>query len=234
MPWHPVERAAVVTALRAAGPGAPTLCAGWRTEQLAAHLVLRERDPLVAAGIVLPPLAARTERRTQEVGARAATPDAWDALVGQVAAGPPAWSPLRWAGDPAQLAEYFVHAEDVRRGGPDGPAVPPRPRAAAHTAALWTALRQMAPMLLRRVPTPVVLTDGEQVVRAGGARRPEAGAAEAGSAEAGPGQAGSVATVRGDVGELLLWAYERSRAARVEVAGDAGQVAALAGFRPGP
>lgn len=215
MSWNPLERAAVVSALREAGPGAPTLCDGWRTEQLAAHLVLRERDPLVSAGIVLPPLAGRTEARTQQVGARATTPEAWDALVGQVADGPPVWSPLRWAGDAAQLAEYFVHTEDVRRGGPDGARVPTRPRADGHTAALWTALRRMAPMLLRGVPVPVELTDGDQALRTGPS-----------------GASTSPATVRGDVGELLLWGFERSRVAHVEVAGTAEQVAALGAFRP--
>jgi uncharacterized protein (TIGR03085 family) len=215
MAWNPLERAAVVSALREAGPGAPTLCDGWRTEQLAAHLVLRERDPLASAGIVLAPLASRTEARTQEVGARATTPDRWDALVTTIADGPPVWSPLRWAGDPAQLAEYFVHAEDVRRGGVDGRAVTARPRAEGHTAALWTALRRMASMLLRGAPVAVDLTDGDQVLRAGPS-----------------GTGGAPATVRGDVGELLLWAYERSRVAHVEVEGTEEQVAALDAFRP--
>ncbi|WP_225754307.1 TIGR03085 family metal-binding protein [Actinotalea sp. Marseille-Q4924] len=213
MSWHPLERAAVVAALREAGPGAPTLCDGWRTEQLAAHLVLRERDPLTAAGVVVPPLAARTERRTQEVGARAATPAAWEALLHRLAEGPPVWSPLRWAGDPAQLAEYFVHTEDVRRGGADGRAVPGRPREARHTAALWTALRRMAPLLLGRAPVPVVLTDGDQVLRAGP-------------------RGDAPATVHGDVGELLLWAYERPAVAHVEVTGSPEQLAALEAFRP--
>lgn len=223
MSWHHLERAAVVAALREAGPGRPTLCEGWRTEQLAAHLVLRERDPLAAAGIVVPPLAGRTERRTQEVGARSTVPGAWDALLRQVEDGPPAWSPLRWGGDPAQLAEYFVHTEDVRRAGPDGREVPTRRRSAAHTAALWRALRQMAPMLLRRAPVPLELTDGEQVLRAGHGGQ---------GGQGGQGRDATPAVVRGDVGDLLLWAYERSRVAHVEVEGDAQDVAALERFRP--
>lgn len=216
MSWHPVERAAVVAALREAGPGAPTLCEGWRTEQLAAHLVLRERDPLTAAGIVAPFLADRTERRTQSLGSASTEPVAWERLVRQVQDGPPVWSPLRWAGDAAQLAEYFVHTEDVRRGGPDGGGVATRPRTAAHTAALWGALRQMASMLLRRTPVPLELTDGEQVLRAG----------------APSSTGGTPAVVRGDVGELLLWAYERSRVARVDVEGGPEQVTALESLRP--
>ncbi|MBC7289741.1 MAG: TIGR03085 family protein [Actinotalea sp.] len=215
MSWHPQERAAVVTALREAGPGAPTLCAGWRTEQLAAHLVLRERDPVAAAGIAFQPLAARTERRTQELGARSTSPAAWEALVGRVAQGPPVWSPLHWGGDAAQLAELFVHTEDVRRGGPHGRRVPTRARAAGHTAALWTALRRMAPLLLRSTPVPLVLTDGEQELRVG------------------PRSEGSTpAMLRGDVGELMLWGYERPGVAHVELEGAPDQVAALEAFRP--
>ena len=47
--------------MRAAGPEAPTLCAGWTTRDLAAHLVVREARPDAAAGIVLPALASRME-----------------------------------------------------------------------------------------------------------------------------------------------------------------------------
>ncbi|WP_346995752.1 maleylpyruvate isomerase N-terminal domain-containing protein, partial [Dietzia sp. SLG310A2-38A2] len=39
------ERSALVETMRAAGPEAPTLCAGWTTRDLAAHLVVREARP---------------------------------------------------------------------------------------------------------------------------------------------------------------------------------------------
>src|SRR5437868_4661783 len=56
------ERATLAETLLAAGPDAPTLCAGWTTRDLAAHLVLRERKPLAAAGIVLKPFAGLNKR----------------------------------------------------------------------------------------------------------------------------------------------------------------------------
>ena len=56
------SRAALVEALIAAGPGMPTLCDGWRTEHLAAHVHLRETT--AAAGLLLPGLRGRLERRT--------------------------------------------------------------------------------------------------------------------------------------------------------------------------
>ena len=98
MAWHPLERAVLADALTAAGPGAPTLCEGWRTEHLAAHVVLRERDLLTSAGIAIRPLTARTDRVTLATGDRAADPDGYARLVAEVRAGPPAWSPLAGQG----------------------------------------------------------------------------------------------------------------------------------------
>src|SRR5258706_5048708 len=49
------ERHALADTLLAAGPDAPTLCEGWATRDLAAHLVLRERRPDAAAGILFKP-----------------------------------------------------------------------------------------------------------------------------------------------------------------------------------
>ena len=39
------ERKALADLLAALGPDAPTLCTGWETRDLAAHIVLRERRP---------------------------------------------------------------------------------------------------------------------------------------------------------------------------------------------
>lgn len=51
------ERLALCETLRAVGPDAPTLCEGWLTRDLAAHLVLRESRPDAAPGIVVSALA---------------------------------------------------------------------------------------------------------------------------------------------------------------------------------
>jgi hypothetical protein len=45
-----VERAQLADLLGELGPGAPTLLAPWTTRDLAAHLVLRERNPLAGPG----------------------------------------------------------------------------------------------------------------------------------------------------------------------------------------
>ena len=48
------ERHALADLLDEVGPDAPTLCAGWRSGDLAAHLVVRERRPHAAPGPPLP------------------------------------------------------------------------------------------------------------------------------------------------------------------------------------
>src|SRR5690606_34414603 len=81
------SRDALVEALLAAGPGQPTLCAGWNTEHLAAHIVLRENSPLVV-GLLLPPLARSLERKTRALGDSASAPQGYQQLMDRVAAGP--------------------------------------------------------------------------------------------------------------------------------------------------
>lgn len=213
--WHPSERSALVTALREAGPGAPTLCAGWRAEQLAAHVVLRESSVLTAAGIVLPPLAARTEQKTQELGARSTTPEGWADLLARLEAGPARWHPLRWAGDGPQLAELFVHTEDVRRAR-EGVRAEPRPTEAAHAEALWRAVKQASRIALRRPPVSLVL------------RQPDGRSVEVGRVDGAP------VVVDGEPGELLLWVFDRSRVARVRVEGPDPAVERLTHFREPP
>src|SRR5699024_12275214 len=49
--WARVEMQALAGTLRAAGPERDTLCAGWRTRHLAAHLYLRAHKPWQLLGL---------------------------------------------------------------------------------------------------------------------------------------------------------------------------------------
>ena len=71
------------------GPDAPTLCEGWLTADLAAHLVIRERRPDAAPGLVLPALSGYMDRVQRSVRDRYS----WPELVAKVRSGPPL--PLR-------------------------------------------------------------------------------------------------------------------------------------------
>jgi uncharacterized protein (TIGR03085 family) len=91
------------------GPDAPTLCEGWVTADLAAHLVVRERRPDSGPGLVWPRLAEYTDKVRRSVRDRTS----WETLVETVRRGPPLL--LRPVDGPMNTIEYFIHVEDVRR-----------------------------------------------------------------------------------------------------------------------
>lgn len=190
------ERRELAELLLETGPDAPTLCAGWTTRDLAAHLVVRESRPDAAPGILLPPLAGWTNRVQSAVAAQP-----YPELVRKVRTGPPTLSVFSIPGmdSAGNLVEYFVHHEDVRRGA-EGWA--PRDLPADLADGLWGRLSSMSRLLFRRVPCGVVLerTDGT-----GGTITAKKGTPHV--------------TVRGTAGELVMRAYGRT-AARVDVAGD--------------
>src|SRR6201992_4285032 len=111
----PRERAALVETMRGVGPEASTLCEGWKARDLAAHLVIREYRPDAAPGILIPFFASHTEKVQNQV----AEQTDWEALVDKVASGPPVYSPLKLLDPVANVAEMFIHHEDVRRAQPD-------------------------------------------------------------------------------------------------------------------
>src|SRR5512142_1942830 len=110
------ERAALADLLDELGPDAPTLCEGWTTYDLAAHLAVRDRVPAAWPGLALGRFAGHTER-TQ---ARFRTEHPYSECVALVRKGAPGWSPMGMPGvrDVVNLTEYVVHHEDVRRAQP--------------------------------------------------------------------------------------------------------------------
>ena len=126
-----LERASLCDLFVELGPAAPTLCAGWLTADLAAHLVARERRPDTGPGLVWPPLAGYTDRVRRSLRDRMP----WDELVARVRSGPP---PLLRAFDgPMNTVEFFIHVEDVRRAQADWE---PRQISAELADSLWNRL----------------------------------------------------------------------------------------------
>jgi uncharacterized protein (TIGR03085 family) len=200
------ERSALVETLRRVGPDAPTLCAGWTTRDLAAHLVVRERRLDATPGITIPFLAGYTAK----VQNQTARSNSWDDLVDLVASGPPIYSPFKLLDSVANLGEMFIHHEDVRRAV-DG--WQPRVLDASTVAALRRQLALLSRMTLARLPAQVSLqtTDGQRIARVG---------------------RGVTVTVSGEPQELVLFVAGRD-AARVEFDGDAAAVAAVRGSKRG-
>jgi len=212
------ERLALCALLDQAGPREPTLCEGWTTLDLAAHLVLREHRPDAGLGLLGGPLAAHTRALQRRLAQRTPYPR----LVQMIRNGPPRLSAfgLPGADERANLVEYFVHHEDVRRAQPDWE---PRKLDQGLTEVLWHRLG-MARFILRKAPVGVELARDD---------RPEA---------AGPGgprvritakARTPVVTVTGAPAELTLWALGRTAAARVRLDGSEAAVAALSGARWG-
>ncbi|MCZ9345269.1 TIGR03085 family metal-binding protein, partial [Streptomyces sp. TRM76130] len=137
------ERLLLVELLETAGPDAPTLCEGWRTRDLAAHLVVRERRPDAVGGAVIKPLASRLERVMAEYAAKP-----YAELLQLLRSGPPRFSPfsVKQVDEAANTVEFYVHAEDVRRARPDWT---PRELDRVFQDALWSRLERTARLLGR-------------------------------------------------------------------------------------
>jgi uncharacterized protein (TIGR03085 family) len=143
------------------GPDAPTLCVGWTTADLAAHLVVRERRPDSGPGLVWPPLAGHTDKVRRS--ARDRTP--WEKLVAKVRDGPPLL--LRPFDGPMNTVEFFIHVEDVRRAQPGWA---PRPLSPELADALWA--RVGAGGMAKKVAGTIVLTSpGREAKQSGSGPR---------------------------------------------------------------
>jgi uncharacterized protein (TIGR03085 family) len=191
------ERGALADLFESLGPAAPTLCAGWDTAHLAAHLVNRERRPDALPGLgaelVLPgnPLTTWSHRLED----RLRTSTSYAEVVDRLRSGPPAWSPMSWPVLDRALntTEFAIHHEDVRRAQPGWS---PRTLDRSVQDQLWSALALFARraagrrgLVLRRSDVP----GAEKRFRNGGR------------------------TVEGEPMELLLWTSGRRDAARVTV-----------------
>ncbi|MDJ0771083.1 MAG: TIGR03085 family metal-binding protein [Ilumatobacter sp.] len=202
-----LERQRLASLMLELGPDAPTRCDGWTARDLAAHIVLRERRPDAAVGVVF----GRFAGRTAAVQAKIADGD-WKELVAKLRNGPPIWSPTRiGAIDRAfNTLEFFVHHEDLRRATEQW-----RPRELDDDLAddLDAALRRGARLLARRARCGVTL-------------EPDAGRARITARDADP-----TVIVRGPLGELVLWMFGRD--ADVEFDGPDDAVEALRAARLG-
>ena len=210
------ERLALCALLEQTGPSAPTLCKGWTTLDLAAHLVLRERRPDAGVGIVVGPLAGYTRRvqRGLTTGNRSAP-----------------WSPRSVTGrrrlslfglpgvdERANLVEFFVHHEDIRRGAPgwaDRKVTP------ALSEALWARLG-MARFVLRKAPVGVELVRDDITTDPGQGRVRITAKART-----------PVVTVTGPPAELTLWTSGRPAASQVRLDGTEAAVSTLTSARWG-
>jgi uncharacterized protein (TIGR03085 family) len=204
VPLDMLERRQLCDLFDELGPSVPTLLEGWTAHDLAAHLVLREHDPVAGPCMVLPgPFQRFAERRRAGLAQR--RDFTW--LVARIRSGPPiGFFRIGWVRGLANLNEYFVHQEDVRRANGQGP----RSLTPAMDAALWRNVRRGGRYLSRRLHGC-----GLEVEWAGTNER----------VTVRPGS--PAARLSGPPGELLLYVFGRQAAAQVEVSGPPEAVAVV-------
>jgi uncharacterized protein (TIGR03085 family) len=187
------ERQRFADELSAVGPDAATLCEGWTARDLAAHVVVRDRRPDAAAGVIVGALAGYTQKVQRGIADQE-----WSQLVHLVRE-PPVWSPARIdkVDRVINTTEFFVHLEDVRRAQPDWH---PRQLDDDLVDDLRSSFGRVAKMFTRKAPVGVTFVPdgGEPVV----------------AKDAEP-----MVTVSGPVAELVLFVFGRQMHARVDLAG---------------
>jgi uncharacterized protein (TIGR03085 family) len=146
------ERRAICDLLVELGPDAPTLCAGWTTADLAAHLVLREHF-----------------HRWSDAQRAAEKAKGYTAMIARLRAGAPL---VPWRIPKVRNVfnglEYFIHNEDARRA--NGRA--PRPQADDLEALSWRMTGYTARRIARRMRPfglALVLPDGRRRAYGSGA-----------------------------------------------------------------
>jgi uncharacterized protein (TIGR03085 family) len=188
-----VERSALADLLTEIGPERPTLCEGWHTRDLAAHVVVRDRRPDAAAGAMIKALAGHTDRVRDGAAARP-----WDMLIHQLR-NPPRFS-LAGIGPLDRLTnttEFFVHHEDARRAQPGWTARPLDDRLGKTLAG---QIKLSAKLSLRRFPARIAITmPGYPPLVAGAGGEP--------------------IEIAGDPGEMTLFLMGRQSAANVTLTG---------------
>jgi uncharacterized protein (TIGR03085 family) len=229
------ERLALAALLEETGPDAPTLCSGWKTGDLVAHLVLRESRPDAAAGVMGGPLAGYTARAQERLKSRRSYAE----LIAAFRDGPPRFSPfaLPKLDEAANTVEYFVHHEDVRRAVASWQ---PRELDPGLSEALWARLKGGARFFVRSAPVGVELARGS----APEGSAPESSAAESSAAESSaagkPGggpyrvtakRTAPLVTVTSTPAELTMWAFGRVGASNVRLDGPKAAINQLQAWR---
>jgi uncharacterized protein (TIGR03085 family) len=204
LPFDAQERLELCVLFDELGPSAPTLLEGWTAHDVAAHIVLRERDLIAGPCLVLRgPFQRFAEGRRVRLANR--HDFAW--LVARIRSGPPpGFFRIGWVRSFPSLNEFFVHHEDVRRANRLGPRTLTRDL----EAALWRNVRRASRYLSRR------LSEAGLEIEWAGTGEPHTVR-----------QGKPTARLSGTPGELLLYVFGRQAAAQVEVSGPAEAVAAI-------
>jgi uncharacterized protein (TIGR03085 family) len=155
---------------------------------------------------MIPALAGYTARVQEQVAAA----DDWNVLLDKIASGPPLLSPFKLLDPVVNVAEMYIHHEDVRRAASGWE---PRELDQDAVTALTRQVSMMARMALAKAPARVTLRtpEGKDLATAG---------------------RGESVVVTGAPLELLMFSSGRDEA-RVEFTGAEAAIAAVKAGRKG-
>lgn len=140
------QRAALADLLEELGPFAPTRCEGWQTQDLAAHLYVREHRLDALPGIGLERFAGRTEQIQNQVLHSMDYP----ALVEKIRR--PGWI-MRPLDSLVNTSEFFIHHEDVLRANDRSQTLTQQEQ-----AQLWPLVSVMARRVQSKAQIQLILT----------------------------------------------------------------------------
>lgn len=135
------------------GPFAPTLCGGWKTQDLAAHLWIREHKPLALLGVASEKFADLTKRIQMDALHTHGFPE----LVSRLRKPSLVMRPMDKV---VNGAEFFIHHMDVLRANDRDQEISPRDE-----SSLRTPLKMFATKVAKAYGGRVVLdtNDGKQL-----------------------------------------------------------------------
>lgn len=153
------QRAAIADLLEELGPFAPTMCEGWQTQDLAAHLYIRERKLSALPGIGFDRFKDRTQRiQISELHRLGFLP-----MVQELRT--PGWI-MRPLDNLVNVSEFFIHHEDILRANGRSQTL-----TAKEQQALWPVVKVLARRAQARYGSQVLLlrtdTGAEQKIGQG-------------------------------------------------------------------
>jgi uncharacterized protein (TIGR03085 family) len=195
------ERVAISQLLRKLGPEAPTLCEGWNSFDLLVHLVSRETRPDAAIGIVLPIFSSWTTKVSQDIKSRG-----FENLIAEFEQGPKNTSFFAIPGvdNLANSFELLIHHEDLLRGQTD---YSPRTLDEDDKKLIWKRFTQSGKLLMRKAKVGIIAQSdqGTYTIKSGQ----------------------SCVTMKGEVIDLLLFAYGRKAHVNIEFEGEESAIRIL-------
>lgn len=214
----------LVSVLLRTGPGQPTLCEGWNTEHMVAHLVLRETRPDIAAGVVIPPLASRTDRKTEELAGQLTDGRSYMEAVEKFGSANAPQRRNETVDYGMNFAEYVIHREDVLRGSPASTEMNgAESRIEGEDERIWKTIGSQGKMFAKDYPDGLTVVgtddDGEPAFGSKTLREPSASSRVSGLVQKvvkAP-STGEHVTITGTPLEILLYLFGRREAANVQI-----------------